>query len=180
MNGTPRVAVGWVLAALILSASVVVATRTFSYGSSSSSVSGTVAPYIQFVAGADSAASDHVSAFAIGTNRTTFSATLIGFGGAKVVVTDLVNLSNVHAAAHAVTLTGTQVTNEKITNLSLEVFNGGTSLGYLDFMSAAPSRSLGSMAVGAVYTVRLVWACADGATSSDATATMTVRMVVSP
>ncbi len=168
-----------ILVVIALAAPVFAAKMT-NYNTSSLGIVGVNAPLVELTTGANSGVSDHVASFSIGTNRTTFSAQLRGYGGASTVVTDLFHIVNVDGAPHAVVLTGTQVTNAQVTTLTFEIFDGAASKGVLNLKSAGPTLDLGSMPAGKTYTVKMDLKLAVGAGGNNVNQPLNLVLRVTP
>jgi hypothetical protein len=168
-----------VVGVLVL-AGTAAAAVSLTYASTSSQSLGVKAAPVQYVGGADSALGDYVTAFTISTNRTFYTAVVKGVPEAIVTIGDLVDVSNVDARAHNVTLSAPQNTNANVLAYKTDFYDGATLVGTIDFKAASPSTTFTSMAAGKTFTGKVTIQLAGGAGANNVNdPAMAITMTVS-
>lgn len=165
-------------AAVLVLLGTAAAAITLTYTTSSAQSLGVKAAPVQFSVGADGGVSDYVPALAFTTNRTAFTASVVGVPEANVTIGDLVHIANIDTRAHSVTLSTAQIANANINTYKIDWYNGAAYVGTLNFTAASPSVSF-SLAAGAIYTAQTTIILAGGAGANNVANAATITMAVS-
>lgn len=171
--------VAFQVAGILVLAGTAAAAVSLTYASSSSQTLGVKAAPVQYVAGADAAIGDYVTAFSLSTNKTYYTAAIRGVPEASVTLSDLVDISNVDARSHNVTLSAPQNANANVQTYKIDWYDGATLVGTLDFKAASPSVTFSSMAAGKTYVGKLTVALGSGAGANNVNDALAVAMAVS-
>jgi hypothetical protein len=166
------------LLGLLVLVGTAAAAVTVTYTDHSTLTLGVRAAPIVFAAGTDAAPSDYVPSFSLTTNATAYTASLRGVPAATVTIDDLVDVKNVDAHAHTVTLAATSDANALVTTYRIDLVDGsGGTVATLDLKASAPSATV-ALAGGETLHARVTITLASGAGADNVADTTTVTTSV--
>lgn len=167
--------------AMLAVAGVAAAAVTITYSNSSTLTTSVTPPPVQFLAGDDagpSALTDYVTAYAISTNKTSFSSTVKGVPEASLAVGSFFKLQNVDDASRTITLSTSQVTNAYVTAYTVQIYNSANVLqGTLTLTAASPSVTV-TMPAGSTYSAKLTLTLATGAGANNVALSNSLALTV--
>jgi hypothetical protein len=179
-NFAAKSLVAFQIVGVLVLAGTAAAAVSLTYATTSSQALGVKTVPVQYAAGPDAALGDYVTAFSISTNKTYYTATLKGVPESIVTLGDVVDVTNVDARAHNVTLTAPQNANANVLVYKVDWYDGATLVGTLDFKAASPSATFSGMAAAKTYAGKVTVHLAGGAGSNNVNdPAMSITMTVS-
>ena len=147
---------------------VAAAAITLTYTTNSALTTSVTPPPIQFAAGGDSgpsALTNYVTAYALSTNKTYFTATVKGVPESSLVVGSFFTIKNVDASnSHDATITTTQVSNAFVSAYTIQIYDGSNVLqSTLDLKAGSPSATFTVPASASTWYGKLTLTLATGA-----------------
>lgn len=124
-------------------------------------------PPAAFEKGSNAENNRYFKNFELSTNQTSFTAEVKPRAGADTTVTDVLDLVNAGGQSRSVTLSATQVSNEKVEQFEWRILDGGTLVATVDYLSASPQASF-TLPASTTYTFDLRVDLADGAGNKNA------------
>jgi hypothetical protein len=170
---------GAVVAALVLLVSLGPADAALSWTATSTLTTSATSVLVQFASGAGSTNLRHLSSFSLSTNKTSFTATLVGLPGGDSNVTDVARVTNAGASSATVTLTASQVTTANVNTLNWTVRTSSSTVGTMNVTAASPSITF-TLASGATDFLDLRYKLAPGSGTNNATPTFTLSLALAP
>lgn len=170
--------------AVVSLAGAAAAAITITYSNNSTLTTSATSAPVQFLAGDDagpSALTRYVTAYALSTNSTYFTATLAGVPEASLVIGSFFKIRNVDSASHGVTLSTANVTNSLVTSYTIQILDDSSNVaGTLDLRSASGTVSQTvTIPASTTYTGKVTIALASGAGANNVALTNALSLGVS-
>lgn len=165
------------LVTLLLATGTALAALSVAYTTPSSQVLGVTAPPVIFATGADAGNSNYVNSYANSLNATRYTVTVRGVPEATTTIGELFQLKNVDTNPHTVWLNGTQLVNANILVYKIELYDGATLMGTLDFLAATPTTTM-TLPAGSTYSAKVTIQLGSGAGNHNVAATQSITLAI--